>query len=215
MIIDIHTHSMPWSEDSTMSPDQLIRRAKEVGLDGICLTEHDWFRSREEVERLGREHDFLVLPGVELNTEEGHFLVFGLDKYVFGMHRASFTRRLVEEVGGVMILAHPYRRHFTSATDEDDYFPAVERACANPAFLLADAVEVLNGRSTQSQNAFSRDVQRRLNLRAAGGSDAHSLSDLGTCATAFERPIRNPQEFLAEVKAGRFRAADLRNGQLL
>jgi hypothetical protein len=53
-------------------------------------------------------------------------------------------------------------------------------------------------------------VDGRLNLKNVGGSDAHSLSDIPSCATVFERKIGNVKELITELKEGRFRAIDLR-----
>ena len=208
MIIDLHTHTKPWSDDSFLEPNELIHRAKQAGLDAICLTEHDWFWDKEAIARFNQEHDFLVLPGVELNTEEGHFLVFGLEEYRFGMHRARFLRNALDEVGGVMILAHPYRRNLHS--DEDIHF-AIERYFEKPVFDLIDAVETLNGRGTERQNRFSQELCHRLNLKAIGGSDAHQISDIPSGATFFEREIINVEDLITEIKAGRFRAVDMRS----
>ncbi len=95
-----------------MAVDELIEEAKRVGLDGVCLTDYDAFWSLEETYALSQRHEFLVLPGVELNTDSGHVVVFGLDRYVFGMHKPAFLRVLVDQHGGVMIAGHPYRRRF-------------------------------------------------------------------------------------------------------
>ena len=76
MVIDLHSHTYPKSDDSFMAPDELVEAAKSAGLDGICLTEHDAFWSAEEIESLSRSHDFLVLPGSEINTDSGHVLAF-------------------------------------------------------------------------------------------------------------------------------------------
>ena len=86
MLIDLHTHTYPKSDDSFVGIDELIERAKALKLDGICLTEHDSFWSTDEVRELSRRHEFLVLPGCEINTDTGHAIVFGLDQYVFGLH---------------------------------------------------------------------------------------------------------------------------------
>ena len=48
MIIDIHTHTYPTSDDSTLTPEQLIKQSKHAGLDGICLTDHDGFWEPKE-----------------------------------------------------------------------------------------------------------------------------------------------------------------------
>lgn len=207
MLIDLHTHTTPRSDDSYLKPDELIAQAKRAGLDAICLTEHDWFWEDEEIMELCQRHNFLVLPGVEITTEEAHLLVFGLKKYVFGMHHASFVRKLVDEAGGAIIIAHPYRRHFPIGSEPEDerYYPALTRACNNPVFEVADAIEVLNGRGSEDENAFSIKISRELDLRGVASSDAHEISDIGSCATLFERRISNVQELITELKAGRFR----------
>lgn len=209
MLIDLHTHTAPHSDDSYLTPDELIIHAKRAGLDAICLTEHDWFWHQRAIAELCQRHNFLVLPGVEITTEEAHLLVFGLERYVFGMHRASFVRRLVDEVGGAIVVAHPYRRHFPLGEDPEGqrYYPALTRACESPLFEVADAVEVLNGRGSEKENAFSREICAKLNLRGIAASDAHEVSDIGSCATLFERRITNLQELINELKEGRFRVA--------
>jgi len=211
MLIDLHTHTNPRSDDSFLKPDELIVHAKRVGLDAICLTEHDWFWDEKEIAELCQRHKFLVLPGVELTTEEAHLLVFGLKKYVFGMHHASFVKKLVDEAGGAIIVAHPYRRHFPIGAEPEDerYYPALTRACENPVFEVADAIEVLNGRGSKKENAFSLKISKELNLRGVGSSDAHEIQDIGSAATFFERRIGNLQELIAELKAGRFRIQSL------
>ena len=211
MLIDLHTHTTPRSDDSFLKPDDLIVHAKRAGLDAVCLTEHDWFWDEEEIAELCQRHNFLVLPGVELTTEEAHLLVFGLKKYVFGMHHASFVKKLVDEAGGAIIVAHPYRRHFPIGAEPEDerYYPALTRACENPVFEVADAIEVLNGRGSKKENAFSLKISKELNLRGVASSDAHEIQDIGSAATFFERRIGNLQELIAELKAGRFRTQSL------
>ncbi|GAG50894.1 unnamed protein product, partial [marine sediment metagenome] len=103
--------------------------------------------------------------------------------------------------------AHPYRRQYHQG---DDIADAVEQYCRSPFFRLVDTIEVLNGRATETQNEFSRELCRRLNLKAIGGSDAHQLSDIPTCATYFERKISNVEQLITELKAGRFSPVDLR-----
>ena len=88
MLIDIHTHTFPTSDDSTLTPEVLIDRSKILGLDGICLTDHDRFWHPDDIRELSKKHDYLIIPGCEVTTEEGHMLVYGLREYIFGMHRA-------------------------------------------------------------------------------------------------------------------------------
>ncbi|MBM3156333.1 MAG: PHP domain-containing protein [Chloroflexi bacterium] len=208
MIIDIHTHTKPFSDDSDLTPDELIQKAKSSGLDGICFTEHDFFWQDEDIHRLSQKHDFPIFPGVEINTEEGHLIVFGLKKYEFGMHRTSYVRKLVDKAGGAIILAHPYRGRVHQNPDCEQL---LKRACQNPVLELVDAVEMLNGRSKSNENSFVQELCLSLDLRTVAGSDAHSPSDIPTCATQFDNRVKNLQELIEELKKGRFKTIDLRS----
>ena len=211
MLIDLHTHTQPLSHDSDLTPDALIEAAKKAGLDGVCLTEHDFFWEREKVEELGKRHDFLVIPGIEVNTESGHVVVFGLEEFVYGMHRLGELVELVEASGGAMIAAHPYRRQLPfELTQEGDWSEALERASENEAYRHVQAIETLNGRGTERQNAFSAALCERHGLAQVAGSDAHSAVDVGTCATEFEAQIGDLTDLIAALKSGRFRPQSLR-----
>jgi predicted metal-dependent phosphoesterase TrpH len=207
MIIDLHTHTWPYSDDSDLRPHEVIEQAKRSGIDGICFTEHDWHWKEEDIAELSREHDFPVFQGMEISSEEGHLLVFGLNEYQFGMHHAEFIRKLVDEVGGVIILAHPYRARVRYNSNPAQLLDSI---CNNHVFDLVDAVEVLNGRSKSKENRFAQDLLQRLYSKGVGGSDAHSTEDIPSFATEFERKISSIEELVVELKAGRFRAVDLR-----
>jgi len=218
MLIDLHTHTQPLSHDSDLTPDDLIEAAKAAGLDAVCLTEHDFTWDSDKVRDLARRHDFTVLRGIEVNTDDGHFLAFGLDQYVYGMHRTAELARLVEQAGGALVAAHPYRRQLPfELRDEGDWTEPLERAVANPAYRYVCAIETLNGRGRERENAFSQALGERLGLPAVAASDAHQRSDVGRYATAFQRDIADVPDLVRELNAGRFqprllasRRADLR-----
>lgn len=207
MLIDLHTHTTPKSDDSLLSPAALIIQAKKAGLDGICLTEHDSFWNHELLAHLSREFNFLLIPAAEINTDEGHIIVVGLDEYQFGMHHASFLRDMLDNKGGFMFLAHPYRRNFHRDSNVNE---AVDRFYRNPVFQYVDTIEVLNGQGSNQNNSFSQKLARRLGWKGVGGSDAHELKHIPSYATCFERKIRNREELIQELKAARYRAVTLR-----
>lgn len=211
MLIDLHCHTFPLSNDSFLSPDQLIERAKAVGLDGVCLSEHDSAWEPRKVRELAERHNFLIIPATEVTTEDGHILVFGLNRYVSGMHQLPQLTRLVAEAGGAMIAPHPYRQFAPLLRMDDDFWTmALERAAASPAFQYVCALEAINGRSSQDESLFSWQLCARLGLPAVAGSNAHEPSDVGTCATRFQRSIADVEDLSRELKAGRFHAVNLR-----
>ncbi len=206
MIIDIHTHTEFRSHDGQLSPEELIRRAKKAGLDGICLTEHDWFWPDEAVARLAKEHNFLVLNGVELKTEDGHMLVYGLGSIDFGLPGTEHVRELADRVGGFMILPHPYRHNYLYG----DMNEAIDKCIDKPVFKLVDTIELINGRGTETENNFSRLLGKRLGWKGTGGSDCHEANDMPTGVTKFERNIRNNEELIQELRAGRYEPVEMR-----
>lgn len=204
-LIDLHCHTKPLSHDSFLTADDLIDATKGERLDGVCLTEHDFFWEPEEVRDLARRHDFLVIPGVEVNTEDGHFVVFGLQRYVYGMHRTAELSGLVQDASGVMIAAHPYRRQLPFELRESgDWTEVLERAAANPAYGHVAAMESHNGRGSERENAFAAELAQRLALPGVAASDCHERADVGRCATEVQATVRDVDELIAALQSGRF-----------
>ena len=209
MLIDLHTHTYPRSYDALQTPEELVLEARGLGLDGICLTEHDEFWDSSELQGLARQHKLLILPGCEVNTDDGHFLAFGLREYVFGIHRLPFLRRLVDQAGGVLVAAHPYRRRRAGLAPAD-LARLLTKTCKEETFTYVDTLEGLNGRGSREENRFSQELGRRLGLTATGGSDSHGPGDLGVCATEFDARISSLDDLIRELKGGRFRPVSLK-----
>ena len=51
-----------------------------MGLDGLCVTDHDSMGIAAEVDALRRECGFPLFVGIEVLTTGGDFVVFGLDR---------------------------------------------------------------------------------------------------------------------------------------
>ncbi|MDH4318801.1 MAG: PHP domain-containing protein, partial [Desulfobulbaceae bacterium] len=81
MCIDLHVHSV--YSDGTDTPAELIRLARQANLSAIALTDHDTVAGVEEMLYLGREHDILVISGVEISCMHHdiplHMLGYGID----------------------------------------------------------------------------------------------------------------------------------------
>jgi hypothetical protein len=108
-MIDLHVHSSKGSSCSSADVDALIEEAKRIGLDGICLTDHNHVWKPEALEDLRHRHGFLILGGNEITTDQGDVLVFGLDKDIRGIIRLEKLREEAGQAGAIMIAAHPFR----------------------------------------------------------------------------------------------------------
>jgi predicted metal-dependent phosphoesterase TrpH len=221
MLIDLHTHTRVYSSDAILNPDELIELSKNARLDGICLSEHDAFWDFDAVRTLSKRHEFLVLPAIEVSTDHGHMLCFGLGQYtltpgVWSSRRFSGNvdalelRQDVERAEGAMIAAHPYRRFMYAGLQGDEgYYASLERARRNPAFARCHGLERINGRASAKENSFSGNLCDLMGLPGSGGTDSHDPLDVGRCATKFDRRIDGLDDLIVELRAGRFRALRL------
>lgn len=220
MIVDMHVHTARGGYDSSLTIPQVVEEAQAKGVGGVCLTEHMHFWSQQELDAYRADHHVALIPAIEVETDMGHILAFGLHRYVSGMHRAVELRRVVDEVDGFLVLAHPYRMFFHleefNVKPKREWSQAVADALERPVFELVDALEVLNGGNSERENRMALEVAKRLGMKETGGSDAHSERGIATFATIFERDIGNERDLIAELKAGRFRpAVRLRNGDIV
>lgn len=77
---DLHTHTIV--SDGTLSPAELVQRAREIGLGALAITDHDTLEGLLEACRASETLGMWVIPGVEISVdgEEGrsfHLLAYG------------------------------------------------------------------------------------------------------------------------------------------
>lgn len=208
MIVDLHIHTYPRSKCSNISPQELISEAGKIGLDAICLTEHQVLWSKQEVSELAGESGIRIFAGNEITTAQGDVLVFGLEKDIQGIIPIQMLKKEVDAAGAFSILAHPFRGFKVFGIS--DLKMSVEQASKKKALQFVDAIEVKNGKVSDQDNQMAAGVSDLLGLPGTAGSDAHNLDELGTCVMIFENDIANEQELIAELKARRYTIGTLR-----
>ncbi|MBN2124015.1 MAG: PHP domain-containing protein, partial [Deltaproteobacteria bacterium] len=159
---------------------------------------HVW--DLERVRELSERHGLPVFRGNEITTDQGDVIVFGLEEEVKGIIQIGDLREKVLRAGGVMIAAHPFRGFLMFNVGQLGLTP--EKAAEREIFRLVDAVEILNGKVTEKENAFASNVAAALGISATGGSDAHEVSEVGVYATRFPSAIRNEEDLVAALKRG-------------
>lgn len=208
MIFEMHTHTRFGSSCSYMKPEEMVQQAVNLGLDGICITEHDIPWDQKDIQKLSDRFGILVIGGIEVSTELGEVLVWGYHEPVFDIEGIQDLRARVDRAGGIMAAAHPFRGSFEYVDVEKKgrVNLMVDDASNGDVFKWVDAMEVFNGRAPDWEIKLTRTVCDKLRLRGIGGSDAHNISSVGDCVTVFHNRIRNESEFIEELKAGRFYA---------
>lgn len=196
-----------------MDPDQLIQRAKKIGLDGVCITEHNQLWDQQAIERFRQKYHFLVIGGVEVSTDCGDILVFGLHRSVRDVFYSQDLRKMVTDAGAVMILAHPFRSERAGVTDLSSSYNNSKRLRSlreHNIFQMIEGIEVYNGQSGFQEKRFAKSIADRFHLSTTGGSDAHAILGVGACYTVFEEEVRNEQDLISQIKDGKCRGVDPR-----
>ncbi len=207
--VDLHLHTNRGSADSNLSPQQLIDRARAVGIGAVCITEHDHMWDLHEVADLAAAAGVILMRGMEVTTDLGHIGVFGLDRYVGGIYKLAELRRVANGEGGILVVNHPFRYKLDARfsfinPDSEPIDPEhPERAARLEIFRMADAIEVLNGACSEEENCFALSVARAIGLAEVAGSDSHSERSIGCVTTLLDTPVTNERELIDAIKARR------------
>ena len=200
--VDLHIHTFPASQCSSSSADEMLQEAVDIGLNAVCITDHNYVWQPDDIQALSEKHGISVFRGNEITTDQGDMLVFGMHENIQGIITLQNLKRMVDEADGYIIAAHPFRGFLIFNTSEIGL--TVEKAMQRPALKMVHALEVLNGKVTVRENVFAGKVAGGLNMPATGGSDAHDAVGVGRYATCFDTPIANEKELVDALKSGAY-----------
>ncbi len=188
--IDMHVHTHA-SWDCLSDPEKVLARAMERGLDRIAITDHDRLWAAREMARL---HPDRVIPGEEVKTAEGIDVIgLYLREEIPGGTPAVEVCARVREQGGLVYLPHPYARgkggsgrHAEELADH------------------SDIIEVFNARlHDPGLNRAAADLANRRNLPGGGGSDAHTVWEVGRACVELPAHPNRPDAFLEALRSAR------------
>ena len=179
-------------------PEELIDAARKKGLHGFAITDHntceavDYMLEKGFMREDGAAVDnFLIIPGVEVTTAEGHLLCIGTTLPYLKGRPAREVCEIIHDRGGIAIPPHPY-----------DLFRAGIRFQTLET-LPIDALEVFNAATTlrrYNRYAFKYAQVRGLPMTAA--SDAHHAAAVGTAYTIVNTDDFSVKGVLAQILKG-------------
>ncbi len=205
--LDLHSHSTDASDDAGGTVEGyakwiVARRKRGYRIDGFVLTEHRQYDPDADYTELAEQYGVTILRGAELETDIGHVLVYhltpeftrGFDlKSVALPHKEVF--RAARETGGFAVAAHAGRPRIGLAEHVH------ERGVTTEGI---EAIEQLNGGSNDEENGRALHLAEQFGLKRVGGSDAHFVSAIGRCLTAFRRPIHTVEDLVLELANGEY-----------
>jgi histidinol phosphatase-like PHP family hydrolase len=172
MLIDLHVHTDRYSTCGRSSPEEMIIRAAQVGLDALVFTEHNLIWPEAEVAELqARFPGVRLYRGTELTSADGDdYLVYGVTdpSMIEPNMAAADILRLVHTAGATVILAHPYRYRETVPPE----------ITAHPAI----GIEIMSTNIYNYAHHQAVALARRLGAVATAASDGHHVDMLGLYA---------------------------------
>ncbi|MFH0832706.1 MAG: CehA/McbA family metallohydrolase [Candidatus Aenigmatarchaeota archaeon] len=179
---DLHTHSR--YSDGINTPEEIVRYAKAIGLDGIAVTDHDSVKGLKEAEKIAKEVKIMLVPGVEITTHAGDILALNVSEVFHGSPLEIIDK--IHSAGGIAILAHPF-----IGLTHDSLINSKE------ALKKIDAIEIFNAFTPLEYNIQAMEFANRFGIAGVAGSDAHFLEAVGTAFT-----ISKDKKILEAIKKG-------------
>ena len=190
--LDLHIHSAH-SPDGRMSLDEIVSCARARGLQGVAVCDHD--RALTET---WDAPDFLLIPGIELSTDQGHLLGLFVTEQIDARELGAAIDA-VHACGGLAVMAHPFERS-SDAQRLDAYLDRL------------DGIEVWNGRADRKNpqaNAMACALAQRAAKPVTAGSDAHLPEEIGNGVVTLEADALT----LPAVRAALLRGATAVDGR--
>lgn len=213
---ETHLHTKETSRCGKVSAEDQVRKYKELGYDGICVTDHLYkaFADKEEfhnvwklcidgflagyheAKRAGDACGLKVILGAELRfpDSERDYLVYGINEewlynhpFITDMSPQEFFSKYGNEV--LIIHAHPYR-------DNDDVL-----------YNCVHGIEMVNGNPRHdSRNYLALELAKKHpELIRTCGSDAHRIGDEGSAALCFDKLVTDSFEYKEALEKGEYK----------
>jgi predicted metal-dependent phosphoesterase TrpH len=141
---DLHIHTT-YSDDSTITPKTLVEKlVTHNSIKVAAVTDHDTVKGLRVAQKLASAYpDILIIPGVEISTAEGDLLVLGPEETPPKPWTVESIVDFARDNACVSVVAHPYREYGMGDLARN---------------YKVDAIEVLNGESSQQANKLAHEL---------------------------------------------------------
>lgn len=207
-VVDMHFHSK--CSDGKNTVKEIASHARKLGI-GIAVTDHNVIKTAVEIDK---HKDVFSIPGIEITSKEGtHILVYFYDieslerfynfdvKPYKGSEVTSSTSLNMEEIvrrarafDALIIFPHPYCAAYTGIKNQ--FFSETRLL---QLYDAVDGVEVINAGNLKRWNLKSTVLGFNLDKAMTGGSDGHTVKQMGRALTCAECK-KDRKEFLDTIK---------------
>ena len=178
--LDLHVHTI-FSGDSLIKPAQLLAQARRKGLDGFAITDHDSMKAYRILKEKNDEKELIIIPGMEIETHIGEVMGLFLKEEIDVTDNSFFTVvHKIKDQGGLVVIPHP----FDFLRDNH-----LKMSLLNDKIVdkYIDGIEIMNSRTVFSHCVKkARTYQKTHDLFETGGSDAHTIKEIGNGYTVLK-----------------------------
>ena len=169
---ELHCHTVHSDGDFTV--EGLIASAKERGLKGICLTDHNTYSGREEA---AKEKDLVILQGIEWTTYFGHMLVLGADRFVEWRdavpENIDEKMKQVHAAGGLVGIAHPFQLGTPICTGGRWDFRVQDFSLVNYMEIWSEGEPLMNTANRSARKMWHEKLSEGFRIAPSMGRDWH------------------------------------------
>ena len=201
MLIDLHMHEKTCSADSALRLEDMVTTARAIGLDGICITDHDSMGLAHKAEAYARRVGFPIFVGIEYYSLQGDIVAFGLESYPQKRIPAQDFIDYVHRQGGVCFAAHPYRSNNRGLAENLTRVRGL------------DGIEAFNASTSFEANLQALAVCESSGIQPLGVSDCHVPEKVGVYATCLPDDVHTMPDFIWSLKKGQCYPVGLLGGQ--
>ncbi len=167
---DLHVHTI-YSHDSLITPKELVFHAKKRGLTAVAVTDHNTI---EGALKIAKETDFLIIPGIEVSSSNGHIIGLNLQEPIAKGLSPDETVDKIRDAGGIAVACHPFA-----------FFKGSLGKHTNAKF---DAIETINASAFLFNRCTKKaqEIANRFGLSRVAGTDAHYGPAIGYAYTLID-----------------------------
>jgi hypothetical protein len=184
---DFHIHSK-YSMDSVNELDEIIKRCQKLGINCVAIADHDAVEGGLQMQKIA---PFKVIVAEEVLTFSGEVMGMFLKERIASGIPLEQAIAAIKEQGGLVSIPHPFdpvRGLRLNAQEFNQMAPQI------------DLIEIFNSRCLSNQfNIRAELFAREHNLPGSGGSDSHTLGEIGNVKVELE-DFNGPTEFLKALR---------------
>jgi hypothetical protein len=183
-VAEVHAHTL--ASDGMVSAVELVRAAAAIGLDVLCITDHDTIAELGPAIEAGAALGVGVVRGQEVTASFPpgiHIVGLFLDQQIRMHMSVEDTIDAIHDAGGLAVIAHPFMpTWFASIT------PARARSLLEVRSV--DGIELRHTapvlpRTWRLLDAFYAEHRNRLGAALGAGDSHFGAHDLGRVLTVF------------------------------